>query len=101
LVSQQFSPRSLRNFLGAQVIQIVAGSFVGIFAFCLLVLREIRQGSGVGPEFVPGLSVTAAIVLGVLTLGLLLVFIHHMSRSIQFRRSRQRSPAGRPDAAGS
>jgi uncharacterized membrane protein len=83
LVSQQFSPRALRNFLGDEVTQIVAGSFVGIFAFCLLVLRSIRQGTDAGGQFVPGLSITAAIALGVLTLGLLLVFIHHMSRSIQ------------------
>ena len=82
LVSQQFSPRAMRNFLGDHVTQLVAGSFVGIFAYCLLVLRTVRQGDG-GPEFVPGLSVSVSIALGVLTLGLLLVFIHHMSQSIQ------------------
>ena len=82
LVSQQFSPRAMRNFLGDRVNQVVAGSFVGIFAYCLLVLRTVRQGEP-SPDFVPGLSVTFAIGLGVATLALLLVFIHHMSQSIQ------------------
>jgi uncharacterized membrane protein len=86
LVSQQFTPRALRNFLGDGLNQTVAGCFVGIFAYCLLVLRTIRDGSDASPTFdgfVPALAVTLAIVLGILTLGLLLVFIHHMSRSIQ------------------
>jgi uncharacterized membrane protein len=82
LVSQQFSPRALRNFLGDRITQVVAGTFVGIFAYCLLVLRTVREGKTT-PEFVPGLSVSFAIGLGVITLGLLLVFIHHMSSSIQ------------------
>jgi uncharacterized membrane protein len=82
LVSQQFSPRALRNFLGDRITQLVAGAFVGIFAYCLLVLRTVREGRTTA-EFVPGLSVSFAIGLGVLTLGLLLVFIHHMSTSIQ------------------
>lgn len=82
LVSQQFSPRALRNFLGDRVTQLVAGAFVGIFAFCLLVLRTVREGNA-HQEFVPGLSVSFAIGLGVITLGLLLAFIHHMSKSIQ------------------
>jgi uncharacterized membrane protein len=82
LVSQQFSPRALRNFLGDRITQLVAGAFVGIFAYCLLVLRTVREGRTTA-EFVPGLSVSFAIGLGVVTLGLLLVFIHHMSSSIQ------------------
>ncbi len=82
LVSQQFSPRTLRNFLGDRINQIVAGSFVGIFAYCLLVLRTIR-GRDSPTRFVPSLSVTVATALAILTLGLLLLFIHHMSTSIQ------------------
>jgi uncharacterized membrane protein len=86
LVSQQFTPRALRNFLGDRLNQTVAGCFVGIFAYCLLVLRAIRDSSGTSRTFdgfVPAAAVTLAIALGILTLGLLLVFIHHMSRSIQ------------------
>jgi uncharacterized membrane protein len=86
LVSQQFTPRALRNFLGDRLNQLVAGSFVGIFAYCLLVLRAVRDATPTSSTFngfVPALSVTLAIVLGLATLALLLVFIHHVSRSIQ------------------
>jgi uncharacterized membrane protein len=82
LVSQQFTPRALKNFLADRVSQLTAGAFVGIFAFCLIVLRAVREGKP-SPEFVPGLSMSVATGLGVATLGLLLAFIHHTSRSIQ------------------
>jgi uncharacterized membrane protein len=84
LVSQQFTPRALRGLLADRVNQVVAGSFVGIFAYCLLVLRVIRTGNEARDlPFVPGLAVSAAIVLALFSLFLLLVFIHHMGRSIQ------------------
>ncbi len=83
LVSQQFSPRALRNFLADRLNQLVAGAFVGIFAYCLLVLRTVRQGGADAVGFVPSLSISVAIVLGVMAVGLLLVFIHHMSQTLQ------------------
>ena len=82
LISSEFTPRALRGFLGDRLNQVVAGAFVGIFLYCLLVLRSVR-GGGDGEAFVPALSVTVAIALGLLTLVLLLLFIHHMGQSIQ------------------
>ncbi len=41
LTSSQFSPRVLRNYLGDRVAQVTIGSFIGIFAYCLLALRSI------------------------------------------------------------
>jgi uncharacterized membrane protein len=83
LVSQQFSPRALRGFLADRINQVVAGAFVGIFAYSLLVLRAVRSDVAAQTQFVPSLSVTVAIGLAIVTLVLLLVFIHHMSTSIQ------------------
>ena len=82
MVSSQFTPRALRSFLADRVNQVVAGSFVGIFAFSLVVLRAVR-GDDVTDRFVPGLSVSVAILLGLVALALLLVFIHHMGQSVQ------------------
>jgi uncharacterized membrane protein len=79
LVSQQFSPRAIRTFLGDRVTQVTAGVFVGTFAYCLLVLRSVRAG----PGFIPSLSITLAIAMGVVAMGFLLAFIHHMSQAIQ------------------
>lgn len=77
LVSSQYTPRALRSLLGDRTNQLVAGAFVGIFAYCLLVLRSVRT------DFVPSLAVTGAIVLGLVGLGLLLLFIHHVGQTIK------------------
>ncbi len=79
--SSQYTPRILRNFMGDRENQVVLGSFVGIFVYCLVVLRTIRGGDeGV---FVPSLSVVFAIFLAVVGIALLIFFIHHIASSIQ------------------
>jgi uncharacterized membrane protein len=84
LVSSQFTPRVIRTLLADRLTQIVMGSFVGIFTYCLVVLRAIRQETDPGEfEFVPALGVTLSIVLAVAALGLLIAFIHHTAVSIQ------------------
>ena len=53
--SAQYSPRILRNFMRDGANQAVLGVFVGVFAYCLVVLRTIREGEG--STFVPSLAV--------------------------------------------
>jgi uncharacterized membrane protein len=77
LVSSQYTPRAVRSLMGDRTTQVVAGAFVGVFAYCLLVLRSIRE------DFVPSLAISGAIVLGLGGLALLLVFIHHFGQSIK------------------
>jgi uncharacterized membrane protein len=81
LASQQFGPRLLRNFLRDVGNQIVLGTFVSTFIYCLLVLRTVRGNDDA--EFVPHLAVTVGVVLAMLSLGVLIFFIHHVSTSIQ------------------
>ncbi len=83
LVSSQYTPRALRGFLSDRVNQLVAGTYVGIFVYCLLVLRTVEERDRSGEGFVPSLSVTVAIAAGLLGFGLLLVFIHHMAQSVK------------------
>lgn len=86
LVSGQFSPRSIPSFLADRANQVVAGWFVGVFAYCLLVLRTIRTGGSDSPgdeAFVPGLAVALGVVLGLVALGVLIFFIHHLANSIK------------------
>lgn len=83
LVSQQFSPRALRGFLGDRLNQTVAGAFIGTFIYCILVLRTVTQGADGATDFVPGLSISVSVALAVASIALLLVFIHHMSHTIQ------------------
>lgn len=81
LASSQLGPRLLRNFMRDTKNQVVLGTFVATFVYCLLVLRTIRR-AGVD-EFVPHLSVTVGVVLAIVSLGVLIYFIHHVSVSIQ------------------
>ncbi|MDQ3065752.1 MAG: DUF2254 domain-containing protein [Actinomycetota bacterium] len=84
LVSSQFTPRAVRGFLSDRVNQSVAGMFVGIFAYCLVVLRSVRGEELDGTNgFVPALAVSSAIGLALVALAFLLLFIHHMGQLIQ------------------
>jgi uncharacterized membrane protein len=84
LASQQFGPRLLRNFLRDLGNQVVLGTFVATFIYCLLVLRTVRGSDD--EEFVPHLAVTVGVVLAMLSLGVLIFFIHHVATSIQASR---------------
>lgn len=83
LVTSQFTPRALRGFLADRVTQSVAGGFLGIFAYALLVLTAVRDPSPTSAGFIPALSITIAIGLSILGLVLLLLFFHHTAESIQ------------------
>jgi uncharacterized membrane protein len=81
LASSQFGPRLLRNFMRDTGNQLVLGTFIATFVYCLLVLRSIRTlGDDV---FVPHLSITLALVLTTVSLGVFIYFIHHAAASIQ------------------
>jgi uncharacterized membrane protein len=81
LASSQFGPRLLRNFVRDLGNQVVLGTFVSTFVYCLLVLRTVRGGEGV--EFVPYLSVTLGVAFALASLGVLIYFIHHVAGTIQ------------------
>ncbi|NJO51038.1 MAG: DUF2254 domain-containing protein [Leptolyngbyaceae cyanobacterium RM2_2_4] len=81
LASTQFGPRMLRNFMQDRGNQVVLGTFVTTFMYCLLILRTVRgEDSNI---FVPQISVTVAIGLAIASIGVLIYFIHHASTSIQ------------------
>lgn len=81
LTSSQYTPRVLRNFMRDSTNQVVMGVFVGIFAYCLVVLRSIRGGNeGI---FVPSLAVLGGLALAFVGIAYLIDFIHHISISIQ------------------
>lgn len=81
LTSSQYTSRVLRNFMRDRNNQVVLGVFVGIFAYCLVVLRVIRGGDEVA--FVPSLAVLGGLILAFVGIGYLIFFIHYISMSIQ------------------
>jgi uncharacterized membrane protein len=81
LASSQYTSRILRNFMRDRANQTVLGVFLGVFAYCLVVLRTIRSGDE--GAFVPGLAVFVAVLLAFMGIGFLMFFIHHIARSLQ------------------
>jgi len=81
LASSQLGPRLLRNFMRDTANQVVLGTFVATFVYCLLVLRTIRRADEIA--FVPHLSVSIGLLLAMVSIGVLIYFIHHVSVSIQ------------------
>ena len=80
LASGQYTSRVLRNFMRDRGNQTVLGIFIGIFLYCLLVLRAISEQ----PEpFVPASAVLGSVILSVLGSGAFIFFIHHISSAIQ------------------
>lgn len=82
LTSSQFSPRVVRNYLGDRVAQLTIGSFVGIFAYCLVALRSIGDVAN-GAAAVPRLTITVASALALVALAMLIAFIHHIAQLVQ------------------
>lgn len=81
LASSQFGPRLLRNFIRDRGNQAVLGTFIATHLYCLLVLRAVRGIEDRG--FVPHISVTGGIALAIVSMGVLIYFIHHIAHSIQ------------------
>lgn len=81
LTSSQYTSRVLRNFMRDRMNQVVLGVFLGVFAYCLVVLRTIRGGDE--GAFVPSLAVLGGLVLAFVGTGFLIYFIHHIAMSIQ------------------
>lgn len=84
LASQQFGPRLLRNFMRDRGNQIILGTFLSTFIYCLVVLRSVR-GQDFG-DFIPHVSVAFAMVLTLLSVGALIWFFHHFASSIVVER---------------
>jgi uncharacterized membrane protein len=80
-VSSQYSPRVLRNFMRDRGNQVVMGYFVGVFAYCLIVLGTIRGTDE--QKFVPATAVLVGLVLALGGVAALIFFIHHIAESLQ------------------
>ena len=78
LAAQQLGPRLIRSFMADRRTQITLGLFVATVVYLLLVLRSTYGGT----DKVPNLAVTGGTALVLVCLIALLVFVHHLARSI-------------------
>jgi uncharacterized membrane protein len=80
--TSQFGPRLITNFMRDRGNQIVLGTFVGTFVYCLMVLRTIQGADQESAAFVPHIAIVVALVLALCSVGVLIYFIHHIPESI-------------------
>ncbi len=81
LASSQLGSRLVRNFMYDKLNQVVLGSYVSSFVYCLIVLSALKENDSF--QFIPAVSVLAALASAIAGIILLVIFIHHVSISIQ------------------
>jgi uncharacterized membrane protein len=82
LASSQFSPRTLRNWLGDSILHRAIGLVLATVVFCLLVLYQTRDLDD-ADTFEPNLSVFTAIVLALASLIVVLRSVDHLADSMR------------------
>ena len=83
----QYGPRLIGNFMRDRGNQVTLGTFTSTFIYCLLILRVARTGDGTEAEneiteFVPNISLLVAMGLTLLSVGVLIYFIHHIPETL-------------------
>ncbi|MBK7427970.1 MAG: DUF2254 domain-containing protein [Saprospiraceae bacterium] len=81
LASSQFGPRLIKNFMYVRLNQIVLGSYISTYLYCLLVLNSVKEGDAY--TFIPSISILVAIIAAITNIILLIIFIHRIAISIQ------------------
>jgi uncharacterized membrane protein len=81
LASSQFGPRLLRNFMRDRGNQVVLGTYLATFIYCLLVLRTVRGTED--SHFVPHMAVAGGVLLALASIAVLIYFIHHVANAIR------------------
>ncbi len=81
LASSQLGPRLIKNFMYVRLNQVVLGSYISTYLYCLLVLNSVKDGDHY--TFIPSLSILVAIIAAISNIVLLIIFIHRIAISIQ------------------
>ena len=79
--SSQLGPCLLSNFLRDRGNQIVLGTLLATFTFCIFILKSISNTAEF--VFIPHLSIAIATIFTILSIGALVFFFHHVSTSLQ------------------
>ena len=82
LAMGQFSPRIVQRILRDKPSQVAIGLFVATFVHSILALREVTtNGDGTGK--VPGIAVVTAFLLVILSIAVLVLYVHHIGRALR------------------
>jgi uncharacterized membrane protein len=84
LASSSYTPRVVQALSRRWVFQVVLGTFLGSFAYSIVVLRAVRPASTENPaEFVPVISVSVCVLFSMVSVGVLIYYISFGMRSLQ------------------
>ncbi len=81
LTSQQFGPRLLRTFMFDKITQLTLGIFIATGVYSLLILRILEETDA--KHSTPQISVALCICMAIVSIAVLIVFIHHLAMLIQ------------------
>jgi uncharacterized membrane protein len=82
LAMGQFSPRIVQRILRDKPSQFAIGLFVATFVHAILAVREV-ENRGDGTGHVPGIAVVTAFVLVLLSIAVLVVYVHHIGQALR------------------
>jgi uncharacterized membrane protein len=77
LANGQYGPRVVRTFLHDKPSQFAIGVFVATFAHAMLAMREVHG------DTVPGLAIVVAYVLIIVSIVVLILYVHHIGQSLR------------------
>lgn len=83
IASSQFGSRLVRNVMSDSIADLVIGQYVGTSLYCMLVLQTVREGKNGTDVFTPQLGTAVGLILGLICMGMLILFIHHVATAIQ------------------
>ena len=81
LASTQFGPRLIKRFMYVRLNQVVLGSYISTYLYCLLILNTVKEAGSY--TYIPSISILVAILFASLNIILLIIFIHRIAVSIQ------------------
>ncbi|QDT36254.1 DUF2254 domain-containing protein [Stratiformator vulcanicus] len=81
--SAQLGPRVIRTVIGSNIQQGTLAVLLGTTAFCLVTLRSIRDEFDSADPFLPEIALSISIVAFFFSIGMLIYFVHDVSRIIQ------------------
>jgi uncharacterized membrane protein len=77
LSSSQYSPRVIAGFLRDRLIQVILGGYLGSFVLVVIAVRAMPS------DRVAPISALLGMLAGIGSLLLLVVFVHHLARSVE------------------
>ena len=79
-IAQHYGALLIRTFMRNFTTQIVMGAFAATFVYALLVLRSVHSAST--DEALPRIAITLGILLALVSFGMLVYFLYHVSQNI-------------------